>query len=121
MLRDFFRINMPYVIEKVDKLDGQWVVMNRAYSPLGYHNSDRLKWELFPKEYVRFAKINKSVLEKLEKAGAIIRRDETGQATRITLYNDGSVPVDRYDIKLDKAKWDKYCKLLEILATITTN
>ncbi len=111
---------MPYVIEKVDAFDGKWVIMNRDYAPLGYHNSPQLKWERFPQEYVRYAKINKSVLDKFEKAGGVIRRDEAGQAIRIVLYNDATVPANRYDdIKLDKARWDKYCKLLGILTTIT--
>jgi len=36
MLSDFFRINLPYGIERNDK--GEWKAFNREYMPIGYNN-----------------------------------------------------------------------------------
>lgn len=122
MVRDFFRINMPYVIEKVDEFGGEWVVLNRDYAPLGYPKSAGLKWKLFPQEYLRLKRITAYKINQLKRAGAKLHKnEETGAVQKIYLYNDAAVPVDRLNVKLNKSNWDRYCKLLEILATIKTN
>jgi hypothetical protein len=37
MLTDFFRINLPYGMQKNEK--GEWMFFNREYVPLGWNES----------------------------------------------------------------------------------
>ncbi len=49
MLSDFFRINLPYGLER--NANGEWMAFNREYLPLGFNTKD-LRSDFFPEKEV---------------------------------------------------------------------
>lgn len=116
MLNDFFRINLPYGIERNN--DGAWVAFNREYMPLGFNNT-RLKGEVFENTsiHTKYKKVTDKLLTGLAwDSEHGIQRNEKGEITKIFLYNDGSNP--RNQSKDKKELWDSYFDKLKQLSSL---
>ncbi|OAV72490.1 hypothetical protein Barb6_01076 [Bacteroidales bacterium Barb6] len=109
---DFFRINLPYGMQRNEK--GQWIIFNRRYKPLGYNQN------VWSENYFADLPIHtayKGLTEKVllsiaAKDGKAIKRDEKGQICSVWLYNDATNPMN------DSSQWKTYWSKLEILAKL---
>jgi hypothetical protein len=110
-LTDFFRINLPYGIERND--NNEWFAFNREYMPLGWHtksfeNFDEKQHELISQTYTG---MTEALLLKLANPGSV-DRDKNGKIYRIWFYNDRTNPMN------DSKEWDVYLSKLKRIATL---
>lgn len=113
MLNNFFKINLPYGIEKNHK--DEWIAFNREYKPIGWNNlnSKPLEYEKLP-FYTSYLKLDEKLLLKVAGNESAIRRDEHGKIYKVFFYHDGTNPVSN-----NKAEnWDLYFKKIMLLSTI---
>ena len=101
-MKEFRGVFFPYCLECLE--DGRYVVLNRAYKPLGFLTS---KWV----EYTEYP-----VCVKLNGLGPVKARrlshNGSEKLDRIYLYNDGCVPTR------SPAAMKSYMKKLQLLATL---
>ncbi len=109
-MTDFFRINMPYGMQKNDK--GEWMFFNREYTYLG--NCSRDTVDTNSPFYCSYRGITDELLESLAEKDSI-ERNETGEITRIWFYKDATTPARN---KWDKALWDTYVEKLRKLCSL---
>lgn len=109
-MTDFFRINMPYGMQKNEK--GEWMFFNREYNPLGSVVRDHEVNE--QQYYCRYVKLDDSLLTGLAEVGSI-DRNEQGEITRIWFYNDSTTPAG---MKVNNELWDKYTSKLKRLCAL---
>lgn len=112
MTTDFFRMNLPYGMQKNE--EGQWMFFNRYYKPLGCATS-----RIIPdKELVDFCsyypKMDNAFLVSLAEFGSV-RRNEEGEIYQLWFYNDATVPSLQ---TLDEDKWNNYIGKLKLLASL---
>lgn len=109
-LGDFFRINMPYGMEKNDK--NEWFVFNREYKPLGFNTNERVEYEKYP-VFVRYKALTEAKLQKLAcPKEDTIRRNEKGEIRMIWFYSDGTNPKD------SPKYWNDYFERIKILSSL---
>ena len=120
MLGDFFRINLPYGIQR--NKAGEWTAFNREYLPLGWtkdhhkHAYTVLNLNVDIPIFTTYARLTEKLL--LTIAEGQIGRDENGEIIRIWLYNDGTNPMNQSS---DSAKaWDDYFIRLKKLCKLQT-
>lgn len=82
-LNDFRSIYSPYLLKRMK--DGEYVVLNREYKPVGFFTQDFIKYEDYPVR-VRFKGLTAA------KAGKISCKGEKN-LEEIVLYDDGSIPT----------------------------
>ena len=105
-LTDFFRINFPYGIQRNDT--DEWFAFNREYMPLGTAKKTAvLSDEDWKKLFVgvRYNGLTDKLLTEI--AAGEPKRDDTGKIYFVTLYKDGSNPMN------DSQYWDSYSKKLK--------
>lgn len=109
MKTEFFRINLPYGIEKTAK--GTWRCFNRDYSPLGFsreecvfgeHVSRGLKFNDLPYVFL-FS------LADQHSFPSVVKND-SGEPVRIFFYSDNSNPAEFPEF------WEEYSQKLKALA-----
>lgn len=108
-LTDFFRINLPYGMERNEK--GEWFVFNREYKPLGWNTDKRVPYGDYP-VYVKYKGLTEAKIKKLAPSENQIRRDESGSIVQFWLYNDATNPHDypKY--------WEAYLEKIKLLAKL---
>ena len=112
-MTDFFRINMPYGMQRNDK--GEWMFFNREYMPLGNISRDHeVMKEHAPHYYCRYSNMNDKLLESLAESNSI-DRNEQGEITRIWFYNDNTTPAC---MTVDNELWNKYSSKLKALCAL---
>ncbi|MCK6690972.1 MAG: hypothetical protein L6Q97_02595 [Thermoanaerobaculia bacterium] len=91
-LTDFFRINLPYGIERNDK--NEWMAFNREYKPLGWSTTEWVEYEKYP-VFAKYKDLTDAKLLKIasETPGAVVK-DQDGKIIRAFLYDDNTNPVD---------------------------
>jgi len=94
-------IYLPYVLKRI--ADGQYVILNRHYKPLGHHAST---WVDYAGHAVNIPRLT------ADAARQISWNDDDSLAV-IHLYNDGCVPTD------SAADWAAYQQRLAYLAVLT--
>ena len=99
---DFRSVYLPYCLQKLE--DGRYVVLNRAYKPLGFLSQEHVVYEEFPIA-AEIKGIGPAVAAKLSWKGDT-------DVDRIYLYNDGTNPVS------SEANMDAYLDKLRILAKL---
>lgn len=99
-LSDFRSVFMPYCIRK--QSDGRYVVLNRAYKPVGFATSDFVKYEEHPVA-VHLEGIGPATAAKLSWSG-------DKNTDEIFLYNDGCIPTS------SAGNMNQYLSKLQILA-----
>jgi len=107
MLSDFFRINLPYGMEK-DK-NGKWFAFNRGYKPIGFNQSDFVNYGDFP-IYTKYKGLTERLILEIGNPNSI-ERDEKGKICKFWLYNDEINPMNNDN-------WIAYWKKLEKLAKL---
>jgi len=107
MLSDFFRINLPRGMERNNK--GKWIVFNRDYKPIGFNQSDFVKYEEFP-IYTKYKGLTEKLILEIGNPDSI-ERDEHGKICKFWLYNDVTNPMNNND-------WSTYWKKLQKLAKL---
>jgi hypothetical protein len=99
---DFRCIYLPYCLVK--QKNGNYLVLNLNYKPLGFATNDFLQYEDYPIE-VKFRGLTKIIAAKLS-------WKESGDVEKIFLYNDGCIPT------VSEEHMKKYLKKLKILAKL---
>jgi len=118
MLSDFFRINLPYGIQR--NADGGWCAFNREYMPLGFnidhHSTATSVNHTEAPIYTEYLRITESLLLSLADSPNSIDRDQNGNITRIWLYNDKTNPMNQ---RIDsKELWNSYFEKLKKLSKL---
>jgi len=80
---DFRSVHLPYCIKKLP--DGNHVVLNRDYKPIGFRTTVKLNYEAYPIG-VKFRRLTAKTVTKLSWNGS-------PDTKAIFLYNDGSIPT----------------------------
>lgn len=112
-LGDFFRINMPYGMEKNDK--NEWFVFNPEYKPLGFNTNEHLEYENYP-VFVKYKGLTEKKLQKLAcLEDGYIRRNEKGEIYMVWFYSDATNPKDT------PKYWNDYFDRIKILSTLKCN
>ena len=110
-LTDFFRINMPYGMQRNTK--GEWMFFNREYTSLGNYISDTIAED--SSYYCKYVGITDSFLESLAEKDSIVRNDK-GEVVRIWFYNDRTTPSHT---TVDDELWNSYMNKLKKLCNLT--
>ncbi|MBN8413593.1 hypothetical protein [Halomonas litopenaei] len=100
---DFRAVYFPYCIEK--QANGNWVVLNRSYKPVGFNTDDFVTYEQHPVSAC-LSGLGPAKLKKLSYSGEI-------EGDRVYLYNDGCVPTS------SAANMKLYLEKLKILAGLS--
>lgn len=113
-LTDFFRINLPYGMNKNSK--GEWMLFNREYMPLGWkesvsdenviHNSSDSKLPL----YTKYKGLTDNILLKKFGHGEHIIFNKKGELVRVFFYNDRSNPTNI------NSSWEPYFDIIKWLS-----
>jgi len=111
-LTDFFRINMPYGMERNDQ--NQWRVFNREYKPIGFNTREELKMDEYP-IWVEYPGLSDSIIKKIAHEGFVIKNDQ-GQIIKFWFYNDASNPTNYNSKDDDQGLWSDYFNKLQLLA-----
>lgn len=101
-LNDFRAVFFPYCLDK--QPDGQYVVLNREYKPIGFKTKENVKYEDYP-IFVELKGVGSATAAKLSYKG-------DPNTDRIYLYNDSCVPTESAE------HMKNYLKRLEILAKL---
>ena len=101
-LDDFRSVFLPYCLQK--QPDGQYVVLNREYKPLGFKTRERVKYEDYP-ICAELKGITARIAAKVSHKG-------DSNTDMIFLYDDGCVPTTSAE------HMQSYLKRLELLATL---
>lgn len=124
MLDNFFRINMPYGLERND--NGEWTAFNREYVPLGFNDHcEKNKYvgnnpEIQLPIYTRYKNITEDILVKIaETDNSSIVRNNKGEIVKIWLYNDKTNPTNYQ--KDNEEIWKKYFDKIKTLSRIKTH
>jgi len=80
--QEFRWIFMPYCIQQLQ--DGRFIVLNRAYKPLGVQTREHVDYETHPT--AAKLRLTSATAKKLSWSGS-------GELSAIFLYNDGCVPT----------------------------
>lgn len=117
-LSNFFRINMPYGIEKIGKNDwlkDNWFVFNRERMPLGWNSADRTLFQLYKANlpiYTAYMGLTqKKLLELAYHKERGVFRDPAGKINQILLYDDR---VDRRS----GGMWTSYFEKIKMLGLL---
>lgn len=122
MLTDFFRINMPYGLQK--NKDGEWMAFNREYMPLGFNTKDYWvptsegedpRYGDLP-IFTKFPKFTDEIMKGIIGDEDFIHRDEKGNIKTVFFYDDSTNPVNRKENLAEH--YSKYWTKLQRLATI---
>ncbi len=113
MLGDFFRINLPYGLKRIDT--GAWYAFNREYMPLGFNNQDYKSTfqTLDLPIYTHYKRLTETLLKSIawnDSDG--IRRDQEGAINMVFLYNDSNNPTSQ------PKYWNDYFDKLKILSSL---
>jgi hypothetical protein len=95
-------VYMPYCIER--QSDGQYVVLNRNYKPLGFRTSERIDYGNYP--------IAAKLKGLTPKIAAKISCTHSADTDKIYLYDDGCIPTD------NAANMTQYFERLAVLAKL---
>ncbi len=107
-LTDFFRINLPYGIQK--NKEGYWSAFNREYKPLGYNESSSVvDFDQLP-VHTKYKGLTSLQITKLIKNREHIHLDESGDVWRFFLYEDKTNPQS------SPAYWDEYFTKIKSLS-----
>ena len=108
-LSDFFRINLPYGIQRKEK--NEWTAFNREYLPLGTNEKTPLGSGKAEYIYTVYKPIREGTLLKIaDQDENRIRRNDKGEIVMIFLYHDGSNPASNPE------GWTKYMNKLRLLS-----
>jgi hypothetical protein len=114
-LNDFFRINMPYGINRNSK--GEWFAFNREYMPLGWNSTEHQK-SIFEDDvysaspiYTKYKGLTESRLWKLGGTEDSLNFDEFGKIERVFLYNDRTNPQS------NPRFWNDYFEKIKLLSS----
>lgn len=112
MLSDFFRINLPYCIQRTK--EGEWYALNREYKPLGFYTNMHITEEDLLKLPIgcEYNGITEKFLEDLAGNGNYTR-DDNGRIDRVWLYDDASNPADS---SFNSHHWIEYLEKLKKLS-----
>jgi hypothetical protein len=96
--------HFPYCLQKTK--DGNWLILNRNYKPLGTTSKE---WVDYDDHADRMAIDNRTIaaLKKLAVNDIPDKPDDLGL---FYFYDDGSMPTESV------ADWDRYSKILRMLA-----
>lgn len=110
MLNNFFKINLPYGIQKNE--NDEWSCFNREYKPLGTKDSST---QVDPESfiYTKYKGLTERTLKKLAFHETSIHRTE-GKIVKVFFYNDRSNPSNFNQKALYKDYFDK----IEILSKL---
>ena len=108
-LTDFFRINLPYGIQKNES--DEWSAFNREYVPLGWNTTDTVKFSDYP-VFTKYKALTEAKLLKLSWSEGSIIKDEKGKITKIFFYNDGTNPAS------NPKYWEEYFDKIKLLAKL---
>jgi hypothetical protein len=109
-LTDFFRINLPYGIQKNDT--GEWAAFNREYKPLGWNKMmDSVDFSQYPIS-TKYKSLTEAKLLKLASSEEAVRRNEKGKIVKVFFYNDGTNPAS------NPKYWKAYFDKIKILAKL---
>ncbi|MEJ7644754.1 MAG: hypothetical protein WKF87_09165 [Chryseolinea sp.] len=120
MLDNFFRINLPYGLEKIE--ENRWIVFNRNYAPIGW-NSDRTADSIYSSKYqqelpirTEYAGLDEELLLKIaHHPNNGIKRNDQGQIFMVFMYNDsGNAVSDCYNDK----KLSDYFEKIKLLGSL---
>jgi hypothetical protein len=108
-LGDFFRINMPYGIQRKGKT--LWACFNREYSPLGFSFVDHNGF--LPAHYAEYFSMHEPFLLSIAEGGEKgLSRNDYGDIMRVWFYNDATNPMN----SRDKSSWNAYFEKLQKLS-----
>ena len=110
-MTDFFRINLPYGMQRNDK--GEWCFFNREYTYLG--SKERVTIEEDSPFYCHYEGITDKLLEDLAADSSSITRNEKNEIVRVWFYGDAT---NQKKEKLDAELWDMYQGKLKILCNL---
>jgi hypothetical protein len=99
---DFRSVHLPYCIKRLP--NGNYVVLNRDYKPLGFRTSAHLEYEAYPIG-VKFKRLTAATAAKLSWKGST-------DTDAIFLYNDDSIPT------VSPKNMQEYLERLKILAKL---
>ena len=80
---DFRSVHLPYCIKKLP--NGNHIVLNRDYKPIGFRTSAQLDYEAYPVG-VKFKRLTAATIAKLS-------IDGSDSADAIYLYGDSTIPT----------------------------
>lgn len=115
MLSDFFRINLPYCIERVE--GDKWRCLNREYQPLGMNTRNRTEADNSKLPIsTSYERLTENFIQKLVDGRDKIHRDDAGQIYKFFLYDDGTNPMNQ--AKESTKLWDAYFDKLKKLSRL---
>jgi hypothetical protein len=112
MLCDFFRINMPYGIDKDESV--KWMAFNREYRPIGFYSGERFDDHSLP-NYVKYHGLTEvKLLQLADNEEHNLKRDDHGNICKVFFYNDETNPASYHPDQ----NWKLYLEKLKILAQL---
>lgn len=109
-LGDFFRINMPYGMERNDK--DEWFVYNREYKPLGWNTSRYVDTKEYP-VFTKYKGLTEAILLKLAcPKEDTIKKDRNNEICQIWFYSDATNPKDNPEY------WNDYFNRIKVLSML---
>ncbi len=92
----WFKFSMPYCFQKLEvpKLRHVWLPLNRNYKPLGHQGHERVRYEDYLAQAVRFRTDPQGFSK--------IWWDTTADSERLWLYDDGAKSRDSYFERLGR-------------------
>ncbi|MFD0724573.1 hypothetical protein [Lysobacter brunescens] len=100
--------HLPYCLQKTK--DGKWLVLNRNYKPLGVTSKEWVDYDNHPDRIA----INARTISALRKLAIYDIPDMPDDPGLFFFYNDGSIPTE------SPANWNRYAKILQLLAGAKT-
>lgn len=108
-LTDFFRINLPYGIQRNDA--DEWSAFNREYKPLGWKTTDWVEYEDYP-IFAKYKSLTEAKLLKLASTPDAILKGDKGKIIRVFLYDDRTNPAS------NPRFWQEYFEKIELLSSL---
>lgn len=117
-LTDFFRINLPYGIQRNG--DNEWFCFNREYLPLGWNSKEEHEsihqeniYDSIPL-YTKYKGLTEKRILQIIKEPSAIQRDKDGTINRVFFYNDGTNP------KISPKHWGDYFEIIKQFSQLKT-
>jgi hypothetical protein len=112
-LSDFFRINLPYGMEK--NANNEWFAFNREYVPLGWNTKDssffnEMKTNGELPIHTKFKGLTDNAISKIITNPDRVQKNKAGEIVTVFFYNDATNPQSKPQY------WDDYFAIIKELS-----
>lgn len=117
MLSDFFRLNLPYGMQR-DANSHKWVAFNREYKPLGATGEEEPPENNGLRAYRLYPALTDSFIMELTGYDInMVERDQKGNICKFRLYDDRTNPMNRKEH--ENSFWNTYWGKLQKLSQLS--